>query len=73
MANTRKGAKWTDEQREKARLSMLGKNKKKVINIATGEIYDSVENAAKAIGYSRENLINKLRGKLKNNTNLKYY
>jgi hypothetical protein len=52
---------------------MLGKNKKKVINSVTGEIYDSVENAAKAIGYSRENLINKLRGKLKNNTNLKYY
>jgi hypothetical protein len=73
MAKTRKGAKWTEEQKEKARLSMLGKNKKKVINSVTGEIYDSVENAAKAIGYSRENLINKLRGKLKNNTNLKYY
>lgn len=73
MSESRIGIKRTDEHKNKTRNSMLGKNKKKVINEITGEIYDSVENAAKAIGYSRSNLICKLRGKLKNNTNLKYY
>lgn len=73
MAKTRKGSKWTEEQREKTRLSMLGKNKKKVINEVTGVIYDSVAEAAKAISMPRVCLINRLKGKWGNNTNLKYY
>ena len=73
MAKTRKGSKWTEEQREKTRLSMLGKNKKKVINEITGIIYNSVEEAAQAISMNRVCLINRLKGKWANNTNLKYY
>jgi hypothetical protein len=35
MSKTRKGAKCTDEHKEKTRLSMLGKNKKKIVNVLT--------------------------------------
>ena len=73
MAKTRKGVKISEEQKEKTRLSMLGKNKKKVINEITGIIYDSVEEAAQAISMNRVCLINRLKGKWANNTNLKYY
>ena len=73
MSNTRKGVKVTEEQKNKTRLSMLGKNCKKVINTETGEIYKSVQEAAISIGMNRTSLINRLKGKWVNNTKLKYY
>ena len=73
MSKTRKGVKVTEEQKNKTRLSMLGKNCKKVINTETGEIYESVQEAAQAISMNRVRLINRLKGRWANNTNLKYY
>lgn len=73
MSKTRKGVKVTEEQKNKTRLSMLGKNCKKVINTETGEIYKSVQEAAISIGMNRTSLINRLKGKWVNNTKLKYY
>ena len=72
MSKARKGRKYTDEHKEKTRLSMLGKNCKKIINSNTGIIYNSIEEAAKSIGISRVALSLKLTGKCKNKTNLKY-
>ena len=73
MSKTRKGVKVTEEQKNKTRLSMLGKNCKKVINTETGEIYQSVQEAAISIGMNRTSLINRLKGKWVNNTKLNYY
>lgn len=73
MSNTRKGVKVTEEQKNKTRLSMLGKNCKKVINTETGQIYESVQEAALSIGMNRTSLINRLKGKWVNNTKLNYY
>ena len=73
MSKTRKGVKVTEEQKNKTRLSMLGKNCKKVINTETGEIYKSVQEAAISIGMNRTSLINRLKGIWVNNTKLKYY
>lgn len=46
--------------------------KKKVINIITGEIYNSLKEAANINNICNKQLSNKLLGKRKNNTNLKY-
>jgi len=46
--------------------------RKKVIDITTGEIYDSLILAAKAIGIPKERLSKYLTGKRNNKTNLKY-
>lgn len=46
--------------------------KKKVINIVTGEIYSSLKEAANINNICNKQLSNKLLGKRKNNTNLKY-
>lgn len=73
MSKTRKGAKCTEEHKEKTRLSMLGKNKKKVVNVVTGYVYDSVGDACKDIGIRMPILIDILKGRRENNTNLKYY
>jgi hypothetical protein len=73
MSKTRKGAKCTEEHKEKTRLSMLGKNKKKVVNVVTGYVYDSVGDACKDIGIRMPILIDMLKGRRENNTNLKYY
>ena len=39
----------------------------------TGEIYESVQEASLSIGMNRTSLINRLKGRWANNTNLKYY
>jgi hypothetical protein len=72
MSKARKGRKYTDEHKEKTRLSMLGKNCKKIINSNTGIIYNSIGEAAKSIGISRNALNLKLTGKSKNKTGLNY-
>ena len=48
-------------------------NTKKVIDEVTGIIYNTVNEAANAVGLKRTTLIAKLTGQNKNNTNLKYY
>lgn len=45
---------------------------KKVINLLTGEIYNSLKEAAERNNMCNKQLSNKLLGKRKNNTNLKY-
>jgi len=51
-----------------------GKNPsaKKVINVATGEIFGCAKDVATKYGYSYKNFSQKLLGKRKNNTNFKY-
>ena len=73
MGLNRKGKRCTEEHKEKTRKSMLGKNKKKVIDVSNGIIYNSVEDAAKSINMPRVSLINRLKGRWENKTNLKYY
>ena len=46
---------------------------KKVIDTVTGEIFDTVSQAAIAVGANRSYLTTMLRGQTKNNTNLIYY
>jgi len=46
---------------------------KKVINVITGEIFKSIVDAGKSINMSKSLLSRKLGGKLKNNTNMRYY
>ena len=72
MSKTRKGRKHTEEHKSKTKISMLGKNCKKIINTETGEIFKSVEEAANSIGISRVALSLKLTGKSKNKTKLNY-
>lgn len=45
---------------------------KKVININTNEIFCSIKDAAEKNGYSRDKLKNRLKGIVKNNTNLRF-
>lgn len=59
--------------RENPSLYMLSKSKKKVINIVTGVIYNSVREASNDIGLRVPILIDMLKGRRENNTNLKYY
>ena len=73
MSKTRKGVKVTEEQKNKTRLSMLGKNCKKVINTETGEIYNSIKEAADKNGILRYNLSSYLTKRSKNITPLEYY
>jgi group I intron endonuclease len=76
---TTKGQKRTEEQIKRIVEAHKGKNKgkdnatsKRVINIITGEIYDSMQEVADLIGMSNKVLSNRLLGKRKNNTNFKY-
>ena len=65
----------TEKQRNAARISgkkVGGANRKLVINTETGIYYNSVQEAAKAIGMPYMTLHNKLTGRYTNNTPLKY-
>lgn len=57
----------------KLKLSQNSGTKKAVIDILSGVIYSSVISAAKAIEMNHTTLNSKLKGRRKNNTNLKYY
>lgn len=48
-------------------------NMKKVIDVVTGMLYESIGDAAKSLNINRGNLSWMLSGKKKNQTNLKYY
>lgn len=72
MSKTRKGAKCTNEHKEKTRLSMLGKNKKKVIDNQNGKIYESVSDAALFLNIPAPTLSRYLNGVLKNKTTMNY-
>lgn len=57
---------------DKALLKAREVCKKKVINVVTNEIYNSLKEAAEKNNLCNKQLSNKLLGKRKNNTNLKY-
>ena len=73
MSKIKKGTKQSKERREKTSQVMKGVNCKKVINVVSGLIYNSVVEASKSIGIDRTTLIKKLKGHTKNSTNLTYY
>ena len=50
----------------------VGKNAKKVIDTKTGVIYNSIIEASKHLGVSRESISGYLTGRVKNKTNLTY-
>jgi hypothetical protein len=54
-------------------LQKVTKPNKKVINIITGRIFQSVTLASEYYGVSRSYLSNMLGGRVTNNSNLKYY
>jgi len=65
----------TEKQRNAARISGInlgGSNRKLVINIETGVFYNSVQEAAKAIGIPYMTLTTQLKGIYKNKTPLRY-
>jgi hypothetical protein len=72
----RRGYKFTDEEKEKARITAIkytlkGKDhpqSRRVLNKETGEIYDTVTQAAKKIGMKRSTLSMQLNGHHKNNS-----
>ena len=72
MSESKKGIPHSEENKKRTSEAMKGVNSKKVINTISGLVYNSVNEAAKSIGIDRTTLIKKLRGKAKNNTNLKY-
>lgn len=75
-----KGKTRNKDFKDKASNRMLGNsyakgNKniaKKVIDVSSGEIYDSITEAAESVGIKRSTLGARLSGQNKNNTNLRY-
>ncbi|MDV3508982.1 endonuclease [Elizabethkingia anophelis] len=47
--------------------------RKKVVDIVTGKVYNSISEASDNIGMKMKSLSKRLRGKVKNETNLRYY
>ena len=72
MSLSKKGVPHSKEHKIKTSEAMKGVNCKKIVNTITGVIHNSVSEAAYFIGIDRTTLIKKLKGKSKNNTNLKY-
>ncbi len=76
MSDAQKGKKLginhSDETRKKMSENSKGKNSKKVINIETGEIYNSVKEVSEILNINYGTLRGKLNGSRKNNTNFKY-
>lgn len=81
ISNANKGKIVSDSTREKIRKRMIGNsytkgmtpvNARKVINVLTGEIYESVTIAAKAFGYKPRTLTAWLDGQNKNKSSLKF-
>lgn len=64
---------FTIKTREKLSTKSKGRFNKKVINTITGEIFESIELAAKFIGMKYSRFAAMLRGQNKNKTNMKYY
>lgn len=64
----KRGVCFTDEHKKKLGLS----KRKKIINIKTGFIYDSLTFAAIDLNITKGTLGKKMNGQLKNNTDLKY-
>lgn len=71
MSERLKGVKLSEEHKRK--LSAGSTIKRKVIDVSTNMIYDSILLAAKHINMNATTLHSKLTGRRKNNTNLKYY
>ncbi|MFC7347292.1 NUMOD4 domain-containing protein [Chryseobacterium zhengzhouense] len=61
-----------DVEKWKKSISKSTHNSKKVIDIKTGVVYDSISKAAKQIGIDRGTLSDYLNDKAKNKTDLKY-
>jgi hypothetical protein len=62
----------SEERKKKQSISMLGKNNKKIIDNATGIIYDSITDASEKLNINRSTLSSYLIGRLKNKTELTY-
>ena len=83
MSESHKGRKHSEESKKKISLGRLGKdnpmygkkphNIKKIINIETGEIYDSIKLLANKLGYNYQTLVQYLNGRRKNKTPFQYY
>lgn len=64
---------YSEIELENIKEKMIKFHGKKVINIITGEIFNTITEAADSIGIKRYTLNAKLLGRNKNNTNLEYY
>jgi group I intron endonuclease len=62
----------TEEVRKKLSENSKGKNSKKVINIETNDIYNSVVEMCKILGFNHNTMRGKLSGHQKNNTPFRY-
>jgi hypothetical protein len=60
-------------ERNKKRIGILHPNSKKVINLITQKVFESVTDASISINISKRDLSRRLRGHVKNNTNMEYY
>lgn len=66
------GYKNSDKQRAISSKNCVLRNSKIVLNTQTGIFYDSVKDAAYAIGVKHQTLANSLSGRIENNTQLLY-
>lgn len=69
------GFKHSEEIKEKIRKAQIGGNNSKavrVINIDTNKIYSTIKEAAEDLKISKSHLSEKLRGLVRNNTNIRY-
>lgn len=73
------GLKASEETKRKMSQSSMGmcnpaviNRRKKVIDIETGAVYESLKEAAKSINISRSHLGNMLRGRFENHTKMRY-
>lgn len=66
---------WTIEDAicKPIKKEMNNPNRSKILDTITGEVYETLESAAKHFKIPKTTLSARLRGVLKNNTNLKYY
>lgn len=73
MSIAKKGMNKSNDWKNSISKSMVGKNAKKVIDNTTGNIYNSVTEAANNLNISRAYLSQQLLGVCKNNTNYEFY
>lgn len=74
MIKNRKGKKHSEETKTKMSLTRKGKvNQRKIIDEKTGEIFKSVGDAANYANLKYTTLLEMLKGRNRNKTNLKYF
>lgn len=73
ISNSQSGKKHSEETKKKISLKSRGRFNRKVIDTETGEVFDSLKDAALFLNIKYKALHSMVSGKYKNKTNIKYY